>query len=189
MQRRELLQGALILLGGTLSESCTRAVEVPIADRTIKTRALTTGQQGIAHRCADLIIPDTDTPGALAAGVGDFIDYVVASWYQADERASFIQGLDALEAESVRRFSASFTKLEASHQVQLLEELSAVAERDAESSWDQGGAEMFLQIKELTVTGFYTSELGSTVEREYVPMPGRYDGFFKFNVVGKLWAR
>ncbi|MCZ0955053.1 MAG: gluconate 2-dehydrogenase subunit 3 family protein [Rhodospirillaceae bacterium] len=46
----------------------------------------------------------------------------------------------------------------------------------------------FETIKHLTVTGYYTSEIGMTVERVYLPIPGRYDGVYPYSEVGRLFT-
>ena len=90
MQRRDLLKGLSLLLGTGLSGACQRALDVPVAERVVLAAVYDQQQQQIAHLIADLIIPETDTPGALDAGVGEFIDYVVSTWFQADEQERFI---------------------------------------------------------------------------------------------------
>ena len=46
----------------------------------------------------------------------------------------------------------------------------------------------FETVKQLTVTGYYTSEIGMTVERVYLPIPGRYDGAYSYAEVGRLFS-
>ena len=60
---------------------------------------------------ADTIIPDTDTPGAIKAGVPDFMKLMVEGWLDPAEGARFLSGLDAFEAESLRANGRSFAAL------------------------------------------------------------------------------
>ena len=53
---------------------------------------------------------------------------------------------------------------------------------------DDGGESFFNQIKQLTIFGYYTSEIGMTVERKYLPNPGRYDGAYPYNKVNTLFT-
>lgn len=46
----------------------------------------------------------------------------------------------------------------------------------------------FRTMKELTVVGFYTSEIGATRELRHEPVPGRYEGCIPFSDVGRTWA-
>ena len=56
-------------------------------------RILDPHQHETVAAVAELIIPETDTPGARAAGVGEFIDLIVAEWYTEEQRARFLAGL------------------------------------------------------------------------------------------------
>ena len=145
-------------------------------------------QQQTAHRIADLIIPETDTPGAIDAGVGEFIDYVVSTWFDPDEQQRFIAGLADIASRAQVAHNASFVDLPTDQQVQLLQQIEA-GEQPASPFSAFGAGEFFAQIKELTVVGYYTSEVGATQERKYVPMPGRYDGYHKYAAVGRQWAK
>ncbi len=186
MHRREMIKRLSVLVGGALSLSCQQALAVPPSERRIDKPAYSRETSVLVERLADLIIPATDTPGAAAAGVGEFIDYVVSIWYQDDERLRFIAGIDALEAAARERHGKSFLELGEELQVSLLEPLAERAVADAGADFGSGG--FFKQLKELTVVGYFTSEVGATQERSYVPMPGAYDGHFKYARVGRQWA-
>jgi gluconate 2-dehydrogenase gamma chain len=188
MQRRNVLKGLSVLLGTGLSGACQRALDVPAAERVVAALVYDREQQQIAHLIADLIIPETDTPGALAAGVGEFIDYVVSTWFQADEQQRFIAGLADIGVRAQAEHSASFVELTKDKQVQLLQQIEA-SQMPASPFSPFGSGEFFAQIKELTVVGYYTSEVGATQERKYVPMPGHYDGYHKYADVSRQWAR
>ncbi len=166
------------MLGAGISTACQKALEVPASQRQISLRdrdAYTSEKQAIAHKVVDLIIPRTDTPGALDAGVPEFIDYVVTEWFTQGERTNFLRGLDELAAVDFlsRRIPAQIAHL------------NLMEQRERASTRGDG---FIAQIKELTVVGFYTSQIGATIERAYLPMPGRYDGHHKFADVGKQWA-
>ena len=188
MQRRDVLKSLAVVLGGAVSHGCSQALEVPVAQRVAVAGVLTDEQRGAVYRCADLIIPTTDTPGALEAGVGEFLDYVISVWYTEDEPEVFFAGLTQLLEEAQSAHGEHFIALKEPQQVALLK--AAEAREPASDPFAFGGSNsgFFKKIKELTVTGYYTSEVGATIERKYVPMPGFYDGDYKFSEVGRLWA-
>jgi hypothetical protein len=110
----------------------------------------------------DLIIPATDTPGAIDAGSDRFIELMVADWFTTQERDYFLNGIDDLLAQN-----EGFISRLAAEQIKILEQL----EDDASGStwfdfgnttrvWDSG-APFICQFKELTVLGFLLSEVGS----------------------------
>lgn len=43
-------------------------------------------------------------------------------------------------------------------------------------------------MKELTLVGYYTSEVGATEELTYVRVPGRWEGCIDFSEIGRAWA-
>ena len=189
MQRRDVLKGLTVLLGGGLSTACQQAVQIPPAKRVTSIPVYSNTQRDIAYRVADLIIPVTDTPGALDAGVGEFIDYVVTQWFSEQEQALFITGLDALGDAALLTHNAPFLTLTIQQQVALLERVQAQEKQDpAGITQPLGSGSFFKQIKELTVVGYYTSEVGATQERKYIPMPGYYDGYHKLSNVGRQWS-
>lgn len=65
--------------------------------------------------------------------------------------------------------------------VQWIHGESRSRERDA-------GAPFFRTMKELTVVGYYTSEVGATVELRHEAVPGRYEGCVPFSQIGRTWA-
>ena len=47
----------------------------------------------------------------------------------------------------------------------------------------------FVKMKELTVLGYFTSELAAQTELDYQPVPGSYDGDALFDDTGRQWVR
>ena len=90
MDRREILKMAAVVLGGTLSGSLSAAVMAGVNASGEVSRQLfdASGRKSLVI-LAELIIPETDTPGAVAAGVPDFIELMVSDWYTDTERTLF----------------------------------------------------------------------------------------------------
>jgi hypothetical protein len=137
-------------------------------------RILEPHQHETVAAVAELIIPETDTPGARAAGVVEFIDLMVAEWYTDEERARFLDGIAELDRRSQAVVGRVFVEASSSDQVRTLSEL--------EAEWlslRAAGAEpekhFFHQIKFLTTYGYYTSRVGLEQELRWSAIPGRYD--------------
>ena len=109
---------------------------------------------------SELIIPQTDTAGATKAGVNQFIDAVLAEAEPAD-REKFLTGLAWLDARSQRDAGTPFVKSTPEQQTVLL---TALSTNRAPAAEDQPGTDFFTAIKSLTVTGYYTSEVGMKEE-------------------------
>ena len=176
MDRRNLLQTVAVLLGASIGSSCTRAiVSGAVLDGAPPAPVLDAEELRKIATIAELIIPQTDTPGAIAAGVPEFIHRIVAEWYTADERKSFLTGLNETDMESRARFGADFLTLASDRQASVLRALEAQTPYGARAARRRYGP-FFHQMKELTVLGYYTSEIGSRAELPYRPVPGAYDG-------------
>ncbi len=131
---------------------------------------------------AEMIIPATDTPGATAAKVNEFVDLALSDWMDADERKRFLDGLADLDDRSRKRFTKDFTTSTPEQRTELLQLLDAEVAglRDAdrqgthrEPTPSQG---FFRMMKRLTLLGYFTSEVGVTEELHNPIIPGRYDG-------------
>ena len=188
LERRDLLKGLAVVLGAAISPACQRAAEVPAAQRMAGVARWSLEQRAIAHRCADLIMPATDTPSALAVGVGEFMDYVASVRLQQSELEELLAGLNGLQEEAQRQYTKNFVDLSEMEQVQLLTQMETASSVLNASSQEELRSKVFARLKELTVVGYYSSEVGAKQERVYVPLPGRYDGYFKLKKVGRQWS-
>ena len=188
LERRDLLKGLAVVLGAAISPACQRAAEVPAAQRMAGVARWSLEQRAIAHRCADLMMPATDTPSALAVGVGEFMDYVASVWLQQSELEELLAGLNGLQEEAQRQYTKNFVDLSEMEQVQLLTQMETAGSALNAGSQEELRSKVFARLKELTVVGYYSSEVGVKRERVYVPVPGRYDGYFKLNKVGRQWS-
>ncbi|HEY6293711.1 MAG TPA: gluconate 2-dehydrogenase subunit 3 family protein [Terriglobia bacterium] len=111
----------------------------------------------------ELIIPATDTPGAKAAQVNRLIDLTLNE-SEKDQKASFIRGLNWIDARSLERHGKPFVDLSAEQQTALLEPLADPANK---SPADEPGVRFFEHLKDLTIFGYYTSKIGLDQELEY----------------------
>lgn len=123
-------------------------------------RVFTEHQDATVLEITELIIPQTTTPGARAAYVNRFIDAVLEDAPDA-ERESFLRGLAWLDRRSRALHRTDFIDLPVDDQEALLTTISA---RDGVDAADIEGVEFFEAIKRLTVTGYYTSEIGMREE-------------------------
>lgn len=135
---------------------------------------------------SDIIIPDTDTPGAEAAGVPSFIEEMVSTGYDEDARDQFLSGLQAFNQLANQEHGDDFTDLDPEVQFQFADSQNRAAVGGEHI--DEPGTSFFLVMKELTIMGYFTSEIGATQTLRYVKVPGRYDACIPFEDVGKTWA-
>lgn len=107
----------------------------------------------------DLIIPADDKPGAKAAGVARYIDFVVAaaSEFRPSLQEAWTHGLALLDESSRQGYSHSFRELSTPQQEALMLRISE-PERDPNAA--HPGFAFYRLAKEMTVEGFYTSRIG-----------------------------
>jgi hypothetical protein len=125
-----------------------------------KPKVFNPGQNQLVITLTELIIPETDTPGAKAAKVNEYMDMVLAE-AKPELREKFLQGLAWVEAQSEERFRSPFVNAAPPQQIELLTGLSTAT---TPSPADAVGVEFFQALKGMTITGFYTSELGLVKE-------------------------
>jgi len=117
-------------------------------------------QNELVITLSELIIPQTDTPGAKAAKVNEFVDAVLDD-ADGNEKKEFARGLRWMDSRSNELFGADFVKATPEQQTALL---TIISSRSNKALEDQIGVEFFNAIKSLTITGYYTSEVGMREE-------------------------
>ena len=202
MDRRTLLKNTAIVLGGIASSSVTRAVLAGVDSRIeIEKPIFTAIQREKCSVLTEMIIPRTDTPGAIEAGVPHFVEVMVSDWYTDRERQIFFAGLESLDQYCTQNFEKRFLECSDQQRINALgraeEDIKAYkAEADGMAGEGEGsllpgpedeGKPFFTKIKELTVLGYYTSEVGATEELRYDPMPMEYKDI-EFSEVGRQWS-
>nr|WP_208402939.1 gluconate 2-dehydrogenase subunit 3 family protein [Sphingomonas japonica] len=158
-----------------------QAAKIPvISEGPPSVAVFTPTQRAVMTALSDRMIPATDTPGAIEAQVPEFIEKLLADWAAPEDRVSIVAGLDAIEARSLADYKRSAAKATPAQQDALL----TLAMDDKIAS----GAVFFDEFRQLVITGYYTSEIGITQEREYLPVPGEYDGAFPYSQVNKVYS-
>ena len=119
-------------------------------------------QMALIATVSDLIIPTDDhSPGAVAAEVPAFIDLMVNE-SPAETKKLWTDGLASLDQLSQSKNQAAFGKASKEQQVALLTEVSK-NERSPQTLDER----FFRAIKNLTIDGYYTSEIGIKQELRY----------------------
>jgi Gluconate 2-dehydrogenase subunit 3 len=126
-----------------------------IKPATYHPQFFTAPEYALMERLTDLIIPSDATPGAKEAGVAEFIDFMVAS--DPEVQYAFRTGLTWLNAHSERALGKGFAELASEQQTSLLEPL---AYKDKSRPGEEDGRKFFGLVREFTLIGFYTSEIG-----------------------------
>lgn len=208
MNRREAIQRVAMLIGGSVIganlflEGCTRPASKDVAVLFEKDKMNFLGD------LAEAILPETSTPGAKEAGVGEFIPVMIRDCYDPQDQKAFIEGLAEVDDRSKKEFGKRFQELSKSEQLEFVNmldkeakefqrergkkqrELNEEAEKNGEDTEqvEQLPNHFFHMLKQLTLTGFFTSEVGMTKALRFVKIPGRYDGNYPYKKGDRAFA-
>ena len=179
MNRRDALKSLLVLSGSAAvygsDRFLTGAINSP--DFALEDR-FTPGLLALAEEIAETIIPaTTESGGAKDAELGVFMQEIVSLYYSPEEQALFFDGLDRVQADATHQFQQDFVDL-------------AEAERTAILMGYETGetpAE-YRALKQLTTWGYFSSEVGMTQARAFLPIPARYEGDLPLKPGQKAWA-
>ncbi|HEU4748434.1 MAG TPA: gluconate 2-dehydrogenase subunit 3 family protein [Gemmatimonadaceae bacterium] len=139
-------------------------------------RALTAEEYDIVVQASERIIPRTATPGATEARVADFIDVMLADWYDSSDRERFKAGLGELDARARALSGIGFSKSTERQQTEILEKLDRELHEQKEARAPGADDHWYATLKYLTIWGYYTSRPGIVEELRVQLLPGKYDG-------------
>jgi gluconate 2-dehydrogenase gamma chain len=193
MDRREALKRTALLMGGVVSAPAIMGVLKGCTARPgidWKPAFLSGDQAAIVTQVSEIIIPRTDTPGAKDVGVPSFIDQMVNEVYSEEDQKWFTDGLTAFNEAAKKEYSDDFADLDEEEQTAFVTKVHEEAVK-AEQTTDPAPKRPFiLMMKELTMLGFFTSEVGATQVLQYAPVPGAYKGCIPLSEAGNgtTWA-
>ena len=199
IDRREMLRRVALMFGGALSapavlgvlNGCSAEVQTTSTSTATPLQFLTAGQFETVTAVVDLIIPATDTPGAIAVGVPRFIDLMLKEVYASEHQQRFLTGLADLDSKASARSGGAFLALGVDAREQIVQETLTSALKSnngAPPAWEQ--RPFILMIRELTLLGFFTSEIGATQILQYDPVPGDFEACLPLAKAGngRTWA-
>jgi Gluconate 2-dehydrogenase subunit 3 len=158
MQRRELLISA----GSLLSAGAVWAAVRKLPAGALPPGADAESREFVELMC-DIVIPDSDTPGARRAGVPAFFFVALAHGLAGTEAADLGRLREQVRVASGKQA----LKLDRQELQTLIAGIDAGAYQDKASVWPR--------LKRVVIMGYYTSQIGASQELQYSPVPGRFD--------------
>lgn len=187
LSRREAIARLGLALGGALvigSESYLRGT--PLAGKTV-TREFIAADLALLDEIGDTIIPPTTTPGAKAVGIGAFMAMMVKDCYDDANHAVFVEGLTAINEAARAKCGKDFLAASATERTALLNELDAAQKQHQAAKAKGAPAHYFRMMKQLTLLGYFSSEVGATQAMRFVEVPGRFDGNAPYQKGDRAW--
>jgi hypothetical protein len=187
MNRREAIERVAILtgglvIGGELFISGCKPAPKPVNS------LFNADQVAFLNEVGETILPQTKTPGAKAADVGGFMAVMILDCYTPVDQKTFMAGLQKIDDESLKKFSKKFMDCDATQRTALITELDKAQKQEVKSPKPGTKYQYFQMIKQLTLLGYFTSEVGATKALRYVAVPGSYNGDLPYKKGDKAWA-
>ena len=132
-------------------------------ETTVFNEEISLEEVSMINEIGEIIIPITDTPGAKAANVGEFIGVVVQDCFSDKEKKEFRATLGDSNSVCKKSFGNDFLKCKENDRMKLVSKM-------------EEGHEGYKTLKNLIVSAYLSSEIGMTQYFDYHPVPGKYDG-------------
>jgi hypothetical protein len=185
MDRREAVQYISLLLGGTIVGGNSFLMGCKSKTGTIA--SFNDVDIDYLDEISNTILPETSTPGAKAAKVGQFMTVMVNDCYEEKDQRIFHDGMTKLNDLSKKKYDNSFMKISDQQRHDLLVELDKEQKEYMKNKKKEEPSHYFRMMKELTLLGYFTSEIGATKARRYVETPGKYEGCVPYKKGDKAW--
>ena len=185
MDRRRALKNVAILLGTAISSSTIGVLfeSFTLPENEKNQVSFSASDEDVLSEFADIILPTTKSSlGAKAAGVGVFIPMMIRDCYPAAMQQIFASGLIEMEANCMKVYNKNFLSLSIEERQKILVDLRT------QTLASKSKVSFFTLARDLSLLGYFSSEIGCTQAREYLPVPGRYDGSADYKPGQKAWA-
>ena len=203
MDRRELIKQIALLTGGVVIGG--EAFLSGCKSGAKSEAGFTAENIALLNEVGETIIPATNTPGAKAAQVGEFMKTFVTDCYTQKEQTAFIKGIDDLNEACKKMYNKSFMEADATQRHDLLVSLEKEAkpynqqiddkEKDLKAEAKKAAKEFdgtpkhyYTMMKQMTLMGFFTSKTGATETLRHIQVPGKYDGALPYKKGDRAWA-
>jgi gluconate 2-dehydrogenase gamma chain len=199
MDRREAIQRAAMIMGYAITgpalvgvlNGCKASPEI-----TFKPEFFNESQASLVSLVSEIIIPKTETPGAIDAGVPSFIDQMLKNIYTKEAQDKFLKDLTAFDEGARESHGDTFLECNDEQRLSYFTQQHNDAIKNSggggSTGWWNAGVgntkPFILELKELTLLGFFTSEPGATQVLQYKQVPGPFQGCVPLATVGKTWA-
>lgn len=180
MDRRALLARTLLLVGASASASACATLDAIAPLHPDAPGSLSARRMAVLTAAAGAIMPLTDTPGAVEAGVPARLEGLLATWASPETRARVVAVIDRIDA--LPGDGTSFADRPEAERSAMLAAFDAAAMAPSGRTVQAFTDTITLPVdpdyglfKNLVVSLYYMSQAAMTHELRYVHVPGRWD--------------
>lgn len=149
-------------------------------------------KKDIISELAEMIIPETDTPGAKSAAVPDYIIKVLINCMDVRKQNKFFSGINDLEAYSIDNYGKNFLDCSVTERQEVFEyfvDHAGFSYRILNRINNKFFGEPFLlTLRDLTIEGYCMSQKGATQGLAYDYIPVNYNACIPLQPNQKSWA-
>jgi hypothetical protein len=186
MNRRQAVWRIAVLMGGAMVASEVILSGQAAPDKK-SARAFTDADRAFLDEVGETIIPKTDIPGAKAVGIGAFMAMMVTDCYNDRQHAEFVEGLGKIDDACRAKCGCTFMDGTAAQRTDLLNALDSEQKAHQLAKAKEDPAHYFRMMKELTLLGYFSSEIGCTQAVKYIEVPGAYHGDVPYKKGDRAW--
>ncbi len=199
MERREAIAKVALLLGGSIIGAdafCRETGKITNQNTVLFTKE----DERLLDEIGGTILPPIPgSPGAKSAAIGAFMVMMVTNCYEDNQQKIFIDGLNKIRDNFISITGRSFIESDHPTRLNFLQKIDEEQKkqnpgggnnRRGGGTQTEAGSQIhyFSLMKQLTLLGFFTSEVGVTKALRYVETPGAYRGCIPYKKGDKAWA-
>lgn len=188
MNRRDALRRTAAITGMAIGSSVTVGLLEscqPSGKPTWPPIFLKQDEIKLISAIADILLPKTETVGALDLHVTEFIDLMLRDCFSDEEQKLFRESLNAFTSRVDKEYSNLFEECTTDEKTSIID---AEEVRSQEQFSRTSNKSFYQTVKELTLLGFFTSESVMKNMLNYDPIPGRYDGCIPFSNDDRIYV-
>lgn len=141
----------------------------------------------------DMILPATDTPGALDVKVDMFIDTVIAKTYDPKGQEDMRSAISEFNAACKADYGADFIGLNEGDRIKVLEQAEATSGKINPGVWGKTVGEQeplgfYRSMKSMAIWAYFTSEEIGKKVLSYDPIPRSFEACIPVSDVGNRWS-
>ena len=186
MNRREALTSTMALLGASIIGADAFLTGCAPKSSGENITFFNDEMISLLDDIGETIIPTTsESPGAKASKIGEFMKLIVSECYSDNEERSFVSGMEKFKQDVNEKFGKAFSLLSDDEKTKWVITLD---EESKQSKKNGKGTHIFEMLNQLTLWGYFSSEPGATKALRYIPIPGDYRGCVDYHKGEGAWV-
>jgi len=191
MERRELLKMMGASVGATMAIPQSAFARLGDPFDSSELNFFRPSQREQVAMIAEAIIPKTDTPGAIDAGVPGWIEVIVQDCFEPADQKVIVEGLADLMRRCQEAHRKDISQLTGPEQVSFLTKMhhdTLGEKREAQKAGNPQRKTFLEQFKDLTKLCYVGSEVGATEAFDFMLVPGKWVASMPLEPGQKVWA-